>query len=148
MEKIKNNFFVRILIFILFYLFIKELIYWLIEDYFIVRFRFHSLKQGLYSEISIVVFALIQIFVYYLFTNIYKSVKLLWRLILFVIASIIAFYSNSMIFYIFSEEYTYSYFVFFLIGWCVLFIISYWLFFELYKRLNTQKIRRQKKTKY
>lgn len=130
-KTIKNNFFVKALIFIFFFLIIKELVYLLIEDYFIIRFRFTNLDQGLYYEIFMSLFVIIQIFVYYLFINIYKDVKLFWRVLFLIISVISTFYMNSMLFYMYSEEFAYSYIKYFLITWAILFVILYWILYKI-----------------
>lgn len=109
MKSIKNHFIFKALIFFLFFFLLKELTYLLIEDYFVVRFRFNNLNQGLYYQIFVFIFVIIQIFFYYLFSNIYKKVKLFWSLFLFILSLITSFYFNSLLFYIFNDEYAYSY---------------------------------------
>ena len=138
MKTIKNNFFVKALIFIFFFLFMKELVYLLIEDYFIIRFRFTNLDQGLYYEIFMSLFVITQIFVYHFFVNIYKNVKIFWRVLFLVISVVSAFYINSILFYInsilfymFSEEFAYNYIKYFLITWTILFVILYWILYKI-----------------
>lgn len=131
MKTIKNNFFVKALMFIFFFLIMRELVYLLIEDYFIIRFRFTNLDQGLYYEIFMSLFVIIQIFVYHLFINLYKNVKLFWRVLFLIISVISTFYINSMLFYMFSEEFAYNYIKYFLITWTILFVILYWIFYKI-----------------
>lgn len=131
MKTIKKNFFVKALLVIFFFLIMKELVYLLIEDYFIIRFRFTNLEQGLYYEIFIFLFIIIQIFAYYLFINLYKNVKLFWRVLLFLTSFISGFYLNSLLFYMFSEEFAYSYIKYFLITWVMLFVILYFILCEI-----------------
>ena len=136
MKSIKDNFLFKISIFVILYLLLKELTYLLIEDYFVIGFRFYHVRQVFYCGIFISIFVIFQIFIYHVFVNIYKNTKIFQSLLLFIISLISSFYISSMFFYAFSDVYSYDYMKYFLINWGIISVISYWLPLKAYIKFN------------
>ena len=135
----KNNKLFKTVLFVLLFLILKELVYLLIGDFYLVRFRLHTLNHGFYVSVYVIVFVIIQLFLNYVIYYLFKNLNFIVSVLVFFVAIIGSFYANSLVYRRFSEEYSYGFIKYFFASWCV---VSFGFNFSMQKlisKMNNKK---------
>lgn len=119
----KNNRLVKVILVILLFLILKELVYLLIGDFYLVRFRLHTLNHGFFVSIYVLVFVVVQLFSYYVTYYLLKNLNNIVSILVFFAVIIISFYVNSLIYSNFSKEYSFEFIKYFFISWSAVSIV-------------------------
>lgn len=137
--EIKNNKLFKTVWFVLLFLILKELVYLLIGDFYLVRFRLHTLNHGFYVSVYVIVFVIIQLFLNYVIYYLFKNLNFIVSVLVFFVAIIGSFYANALVYRSFSEEYSYEFIKYFFASWCV---VSFGFNFSMQKlisKINNKK---------
>lgn len=137
--EMKNNRLVKVILFILLFLILKELVYLLIGDFYLVRFRLHTLNHGFFVSIYVLVFVVVQLFSCYVTYYLLKNLNNIVSILVFFAVIIISFYVNSLIYSNFSEEYSFEFIKYFFISWSAVSIVFNFFMQKTIMRISNKK---------